>query len=72
MKSPTEKCCEFIRILMSEHGMRQIAVEDKCGIPRGSIGKWLTNDRKSLSAVDALAALVGDDRGTKRAGGSHE
>lgn len=47
MKSPTEKCCEFIRLLMSEHGKRR-------------------------SAVDALAALVGDDVGTKRAGGSHE
>ena len=35
MKSPTEKCCEFIRLLMSEHGMRQIAVEDKCGSHTG-------------------------------------
>ena len=58
MKSPTEKCCEFIRILMSEHGMRQIAVEDKCGIPRGSIGKWLTNDRKSLSAENVSRVLL--------------
>lgn len=57
MKSPTEKCCEFIKYLKNEKKMRQIEIEDKCDIPRGSIGKWLSNDRKSLSAENISRVL---------------
>lgn len=58
MKSPTEKCCDFIKYLKNEKKMKQIDIEDMCKIPRGSIGKWLSNDRKSLSAENISRVLI--------------
>lgn len=58
MKSPTEKCCEAIRWAMQAKDLKQYQIEDKCAIPRGSIGKWLTNERKSLSAENVGRVLL--------------
>lgn len=58
MKSPTEKTCEVIKWVMAHKGMTVMAIEDRSGIPRGSIGKWLACERKSISAENVGKILL--------------
>lgn len=50
MKSPSEKAVEIIQWAMDEKGMKQIEIEDKSGITRGTIGKWRLTGSQNITA----------------------
>lgn len=50
MKSPSEKTVEIINWAMNVKGLKQIEIEDRALIPRGTIGKWRLNGSQNITA----------------------
>lgn len=58
MKTPTERTCEAVRWAMHAKELNVVEIEDRGGINRGQIGKWLSGERKSISAENAAKILM--------------
>lgn len=50
MKSPSEKAVEIINWAMNVKGLKQIEIEDRALIPRGTVGKWRINGSQNITA----------------------